>query len=99
MCLALALIDLTRIVPDGAFLLDVSALDVGRLRVSPTAVQALQAGNPAKNRNDALIGMTGLAERCAVITSDKALRRNAFVLGIEVLHADELLTELGYTKP
>jgi hypothetical protein len=43
--------------------------------------------------------MTGLAERCAVITSDKALRRNAFVLGIEVLHAEELLTELGYTKP
>ena len=48
---------------------------------------------------DALIGMTGLAENCAVITSDRKLRREAQALGIEVLHPRELLTELGYTNP
>jgi rRNA-processing protein FCF1 len=59
----------------------------------------LQTGNPAKNSKDALIGATGLYEQCALITSDRVLRREATALGIEVLHGHELLTELGYTGP
>ena len=94
-----ALVDLARMVPVGAFLLDVSPLDLARLRSSPAGVQVLQDGNPDKHTNDALIGMTGLAEHCAVVTSDRRLRRRAIELGIEVLHAEELLTELGYTGP
>jgi rRNA-processing protein FCF1 len=43
--------------------------------------------------------MTALAEHCAVITSDRRLRPRTIELGIEVLHAEELLTELGYTGP
>jgi len=57
----------------------------------------LQAGNPAKNSKDALIGATAFHEQCALITTDRKLRREAKALGIEVLHARELLTELGYT--
>jgi hypothetical protein len=94
-----ALVDLGRMVPVGAFILDVSPLDLARLRSSPAEVQALQDGNPDENTNDALIGMTGLAEHCAVVTSDRRLRRRAIELGIEVLHAQELLTELGYVGP
>jgi hypothetical protein len=96
-----ALVDLARMVPVGAFILDepLSPLDLARLRASPVAVEALQDGNPDENTNDALIGMTGLAEHCAVITSDKTLRKRAIEFGIEVLHAKELLTELGYTDP
>jgi hypothetical protein len=94
-----ALVDLARMVPDGAFILDVSPLDTARLRGSPAGVEVLQDGNPAKNTNDTLIGMTGLAEHCAVIASDRRLRRRAIELGIEVLHPEELLAELGYTNP
>jgi hypothetical protein len=94
-----ALVDLARMVPTGAFIFDVSQLDLARLRSSPAGVEVLQDGNPAKNTNDSLIGMTGLAEHCALITSDRTLRKNAIELGIEVLHAEELLTELGYTGP
>jgi rRNA-processing protein FCF1 len=88
-------------VPTGAFLLDepLSPLDLARIRASPVAVEFLQDGNPDKNTKDALIGMTALAEHCAVITSDTRLRKRAIELGIEVLHAEELLAELGYTKP
>jgi hypothetical protein len=93
-----ALVDLARMVPSGAFILDRSPLGLARLSEA-APVHALQAGNPAKNTNDALIGMTGLAEHCAVITSDKKLRREAQALGIEVLYAEELLAELGYTGP
>jgi hypothetical protein len=93
------LVDLARMVPTGAYLLDISQLDLARLRGSPAGVQALQDDNPAKNTNDALIGMTALAEHCAVITSDTRLRLRAIELGIEVLHAEELLAELGYTGP
>jgi hypothetical protein len=94
-----ARVDLARMVPTGAFILDRSPLDQARLRAHPAAVQALQAGTSAENTNDALIGMTGLAEHCAVITSDRRLRRKAIELGIEVLRPEELLTELGYTRP
>jgi hypothetical protein len=93
------LFDLARMVPTGAFLLDVSQLDLARLRGSAAGVQVFQDGAPDKHTNDALIGMTGLAEHCAVITSDRRLRLRAIELGIEVLHAEELLTELGYTGP
>ena len=93
-----ALVDLAHMVPTGAFILDVSRPDAARLGEA-APVHALQAGNPAKNAKDALIGMTGLAEHCAAITSDEQLRRRAEALGIEVLHARELLTELGYTNP
>jgi len=94
-----ALIDLTRPVPTGAFIFDVSRLDQARLSGSAAPVEALQAGNPAKNSKDALIGATGLYEQCALITSDRVLRREAAALGIEVLHGRELLCELGYTGP
>jgi hypothetical protein len=93
-----ALVDLAHMVPTGAFILGDSGLHLARLSEA-APVQALQAGDPAKNTNDALIGMTGLAEDCAVVTSDKKLRREAQALGIEVLHAEELLDELGYTGP
>jgi len=94
-----ALVDLTRMVATGAFIFDVSQFDQACLSSSAAPVQAMQAGNPAKNSKDALIGVTGLDEHCAVITSDRKLRREAEALGIEVLHARELLTELGYTGP
>jgi len=94
-----ALIDLTRLVPTDAFVLDYSQFDQARLSGSAAPVKALQAGNPAKNSKDALIGATGLYEQCAIITSDWVLRREATALGIEVLHGRELLTELGYTGP
>jgi predicted nucleic acid-binding protein len=92
-----ALVDLTRMVTTGAFIFDISQLDQARLSGSAAPVQALQAGNPAKNSKDALIGATAFHEQCALITSDQKLRREAKALGIEVLHARELLTELGYT--
>jgi rRNA-processing protein FCF1 len=88
---------LTRTVATGAFIFDISQLDQARLSGSAALVQALQAGNPAKNSKDALIGATGLHEQCALITSDRVLRRKAKALGIAVLHGRELLTELGYT--
>jgi hypothetical protein len=96
-----ALVDLARMVPTGALILGepLSPLGLARLRASPVAVEALQDGNPDDNTNDALIGMTGLAEHCAVITSDTRLRKRAIELDIEVLHAEELLAELGYIKP
>jgi len=93
-----ALVDLAFMIPTGAFILDSSQLNLARLSEA-APVHALQAGNPAQNTKDALIGMTGLAENCAVITSDRKLRREAQALGIEVLHPRELLTELGYTNP
>jgi hypothetical protein len=92
-----ALVGLARMVPTGAFMLNVSSLDLARLGSSPAGVQVLQDGDPDRYTKDALIGMTGLAEHCAVITSDRRLRRRAIELGIEVLHANELLKELGYT--
>jgi hypothetical protein len=92
-----ALVELTRLVATGVFIFDVSRVDEARLSGSAAPVRALQAGNPAKNSKDALIGATGLYEQCAVITSDRVLRREAIALGIEVLHGRELLTELGYT--
>ncbi len=93
-----ALVDLTRLVATGAVIFDISQLDQARLSAA-APVQALQAGKPAKNSKDALIGATGLYEQCALITSDRVLRREATALGIEVLHGRELLTELGYTGP
>ena len=94
-----ALVDLARMIPTGAFMLDRSPLDLARLRSSSAGVQVLQDGDPDKHTKDTLIGMTGLAEHCAIITSDRRLRRRAIELGIEVLHAEELLKELGYTDP
>jgi len=96
-----ALVDLARMVPTGALLLNnpLSPLDLAGLRASPVAVEFLQDGNPDGNTKDALIGMTALAEHCAVITSDRRLRKRTIELDIEVLHAEELLAELGYTKP
>jgi rRNA-processing protein FCF1 len=91
-----ALVDLTRMVTTGALIFDISQLDQARLSGSAAPVQALQAGNPEKNSKDALIGATAFHEQCALITSDQKLRREAKALGIEVLHARELLTELGY---
>jgi hypothetical protein len=94
-----SIVDLARMVPTGAFILDVSRLNLGRLRGSPVGVEVLQDDNADKNTNDALIGMTALAENCALITSDVRLRKRTIELGIEVLHARELLAELGYTGP
>ncbi len=94
-----ALVDLTRLVATGAFIFDVSRFDQARLSGNAAPVEALQAGNPAKNSKDALIGATSLYEQCALITSDRVLRREATALGIEVLHGRELLTELGYNGP
>jgi predicted nucleic acid-binding protein len=92
-----ALVDLTRMVTTGAFIFNISRLDQARLSDNAAPVEALQAGNLGKNSKDALIGATGLHEQCALVTSDHKLRREAKALDIEVLHADELLTELGYT--
>jgi hypothetical protein len=92
-----ALVDLARMVPTGAFILGTSELDEARLTRGTVIVDALQDGNPAKNTIDTLIGITGYVEHCALITSDVRLRKCAIELDIEVLHARELLTELGYT--
>ncbi|MGW4501474.1 hypothetical protein ACWENR_23015 [Micromonospora sp. NPDC004336] len=90
------LVRLAEVVPTGAFIFDVSRFDQARLGGDTEAVERLLGGNPAKNSRDALIAVTSLVDGCALVTSDKRLRREASALGVEVLHARELLAELGY---
>lgn len=95
--LLLILIDLGRIVPTGAFVLDYSRLNFARLNDDAEAFEAFRSGNIDHTR-DALIAATAQFEQCAMVTFDKRLTARARDRGVEVLTPTELLREIGFTQ-
>jgi hypothetical protein len=94
--LLLVLVDLGRLVPTGAFALDVSRLGFARLYDDVDVIEALRSGNVDHTR-DALIAVTAIYEASALVTNEKRLTARARDRGIEVLSSRELLAELGFT--
>ena len=94
--LLLILIDLGRIIPTGAFVLDYSRLNFARLNDDTEAFEAFRSGNIDHTR-DALIAATAQYEKCAMVTFDKRLTARARDRGVEVLTPTELLREIGFT--
>jgi predicted nucleic acid-binding protein len=76
--LLLTLVDIGRLVPTGAFALDVSRLNFARLNEDIDVVEALRSGNVDHTR-DALIAATAIYEGCALVTNE---RRGAWVGGV-----------------
>jgi hypothetical protein len=94
--LPLILIDLGRLVPTGAFVLDYSRLNFARLNDDTEAFEAFRSGN-IEHTHDALTTVTAQVEHCAVVTFDKRLTARARDHGIEVLTPTGLLREAGHT--
>jgi rRNA-processing protein FCF1 len=93
---------LGRLVPTGAFVLDVSRLNFARLNDDVEAVEALRSGNVDHSR-DALIAATAQFEDCALVTNDKRLAGRARARGVpvlsSVLSSAELFARIGFASP
>jgi rRNA-processing protein FCF1 len=86
---------LTRLVPTGAFVLDVSRLDFARLYDDTEVFQALRSGNIEHSR-DALIAVTAQYEHCALVTNDKRMAGRARERGLTVLTSADLFAMIGF---
>jgi hypothetical protein len=87
---------LGRLVPTGAFALDVSRLGLARLSDDVEAVETLRSNNVAHTR-DALIAVTAASENCALVTNEvRRLPARAREQGIEVITSAELLAWVGF---
>jgi len=95
--LLLTLIDIGRLVPTGAFALDVSRLNFARLDEDVDVIEALRSGNVDHTR-DALIAATAIYEGCALVTNERRLTARARDRGIQVLTTLDLLAELGFSS-
>jgi predicted nucleic acid-binding protein len=94
--LLLAVIGLGRLVPTGAFALDVSRLGLARLSDDVDAVERLRSNNVAHTR-DALIAVTAAHENCVLVTNEvRRLPARAREQGIEVITSAELLAWVGF---
>lgn len=96
--LLLLLVDLGRLVPTGAFVLDFSRLNFARLGTDDEAVEAFRSGNIDHTR-DALVAATAQFEQCALVTRDKRLTNRARDRGLEVITPIDLLAEFGFNAP
>jgi hypothetical protein len=67
--LLLILVDIGRLVPTGAFAVNVSRLNFARLSEDADVVEALRSGNVDHTR-DALIAVTAVYEACALVTTN-----------------------------
>jgi hypothetical protein len=94
--LLLAVIGLGRLVPTGAFVLNVSRLGLARLSDDVEAVEGLRSNNVAHTR-DALIAVTAAYENCVLVTNEvRRLPARAREQGIEVITSAELLAWVGF---
>ncbi len=99
-----ALTTLGRLVPTGAFILDLSKLGQARItdEAGTQSVEALRSkadrrSNVAKHSRDALVAITARVEGCALLTDEKRrLPRRARDEGIEVLDCRQLFAEIGF---
>jgi hypothetical protein len=87
---------LGRLVPTGAFILDVSRLGLARLSDDVEAVETLRSNNAAHSQ-DALIAITAAYENCALVTNEaRRLPARARERGIEVMTSADLLAWVGF---
>jgi len=68
--------ELTHLVPTGAFVVGVSRLGWARLADDAEALEEQRAGNVDRTR-DALVAVTAQYERCSPITNDKRMASRA----------------------
>jgi predicted nucleic acid-binding protein len=95
--LLLTVVNIGRLVPTGAFALDVSRLNLARLNEDVDVIEALRSRNVDHTR-DALIAATAIYEGCALVTNERRLTARARDRGIEVLTTLDLLAELGVSS-
>jgi hypothetical protein len=97
--LLILLIDLGRLIPTGAFVMDFSRLDFARLDDDDDeAFEAFRSGN-IRHTRDAMIAVTAQVEQCAVVTFDRRLTNRSRSRSLEVLTPTDLLGAFGFSWP
>ncbi|MFC8996328.1 PIN domain-containing protein [Streptomyces rochei] len=94
--LTLLMVELGKLVPTGATVLDFSRLNFCRLGADDEQdmLEELRSQNIRHSR-DALIGITARTEGCALVTNDERLAKRAAEIGVETLTTRTLLDEVA----